>query len=328
MLPDLTRTRAADIFAAAARDVLLLVVGDVILDSTVYGNVTRISAEAPVPVVDCLRTVYAPGGAANVACGISALDGHCVLLALGGDPTDGQQLTQLLPDRLSTRFIGRSGVPRKQRIVANGQQIARLDHAPVERPTPQDAVMLGRTIKEVWPVEDAILLSDYNLGTITPELFKQLKRHGYRLLLDPHPLSAVVPVGAALLKPNRNELYRLAELRPTNAPAAEPLADTDLLTAVQRVEQRFQPEELLVTLGAQGLLVKTRTEPLQHVPALAGPPVDVCGAGDTVFATYALARAGNATPVEAAQLANVAARVVINKPGTATCLLDELMALL
>ncbi|MCX7866004.1 D-glycero-beta-D-manno-heptose-7-phosphate kinase [Limisphaera sp. VF-2] len=316
-----------------ARQLRVLVVGDVMLDRFIWGQVSRISPEAPVPVVEFERESFMPGGAANVARNWVALGGQAELFGVVGPDAEGDQLRQLLrqqgigcrglltcPDRFTSV---------KTRIVAQKQQVVRLDresNGPLEART---ARTLMQRLRQALARADAVIVADYGKGVVTDELLAQLKplcrQRGLWLSLDPKPVHALDLTGLSLLTPNRREAFELAGLRDT-VRAPQPLQDPPLLQVAQHLLQRLQPALLLITLGELGMLLCHRQQPPLHIPTVAREVFDVSGAGDTVIATFTLAIAAGASPAEAASLANHAAGIVVGKFGTATASPQELLA--
>ena len=329
--PTLSRRRARQLLHAAAQ-ARVLVVGDVILDQFVWGSVARISPEAPVPVVDFERESYMPGGAANVARNLSALHANTDLFGvIGADPAGGQLRRLLHQER-----VGCTGLLRlsqrhtsvKTRIVAQKQQVVRVDRETRDPLNDRAAARLLAAMQKALPQADAVIVGDYGKGVATDALVGDLKRlcrqHGVWLSLDPKPMNRLDLTGLSLITPNRREAFELAGLtdltRHTN-----PLADTHLLQVADTLLTRLQPAILLITLGEQGILLCQRGQRPFHIATVARDVFDVSGAGDTVIATFTLAIAAGAAPVEAAILANHAAGLVVGKIGTATVTPDELL---
>ena len=317
----------------SARRARVLVVGDVMLDQFLWGRVSRISPEAPVPVVDFERESFMPGGAANVARNLSALGGSCELFGIVGRDHSAGQLRELL----STQQVGCEGLvvnPSrhtgiKTRIVAHQQQIVRVD-----RESRGD--IDGRTVRRLLdaielrlPSADAVIVGDYGTGVVTQPLLDELKRHcrqrGVWLSVDPKPVHALNLTGLSLITPNRKEAFELGGL-PDETREADPMRDINLIRTAGRLLNELAPALLLITLGEHGMLLCRRSEKPFHIPTVAQEVFDVSGAGDTVIASFTLAIAAGASPVEAAILSNHAAGVVVGKVGTATVTPAELAA--
>lgn len=316
-----------------ARQRRILVVGDVMLDRFIWGHVSRISPEAPVPVVEFERESFMPGGAANVARNLAALGCSVELFGVVGTDAEARQLHDLLRDH----HIGCDGLLRlpgrctsvKTRIVAQKQQVVRLDRESNGPLPPPAAGRLHRRLARAVPAADAVIVADYAKGLITNELLHLIKplcrRHAVWLSLDPKPVHGLDLTGLSLLTPNRREAFELAGLRDTRH-ASNPLEDGPLQEAAARLMERFQPALLLVTLGEQGMLLCTRDGRPVHIPTVAREVFDVSGAGDTVIAAFTLAIVAGASPAEAAALANHAAGIVVGKFGTATASPEEILA--
>lgn len=309
----------------------ILVVGDLMLDRYIYGAVTRISPEAPVPVIHVQHEKAMPGGASNVATNIRALGGQVALGGLLGRDAAGRELREvLIRNGVSTEAILDQPEARtivKSRIIAERQQVCRVDW---EEPLRLDLVTLEGFCKRVaveLKKSTGAILADYGKGVLQQRVVDGVlagaRAGSLPVGLDPKNF-ALQLAGLTLATPNRKEAFAAAG-RPETAPAAEPLQDRALLEVGQLLLQKWQPQLLLVTLGAQGMLLFTAEAPPHHVPTRAREVFDVSGAGDTVIAACVLALAAGAKPVEAAEVANFAAGVVVGKLGTATCSPAELL---
>jgi D-beta-D-heptose 7-phosphate kinase/D-beta-D-heptose 1-phosphate adenosyltransferase len=325
----LSATRVRNILSAAAKT-RALVIGDVMLDHFIWGQVGRISPEAPVPVVDFDRENYIPGGAANVARNLTALQMPTELFgAVGRDPA-ARQLTTLLKEQ----HIGCDGLiadasrftSLKTRIVAHQQQVVRLDR---ETKAPLDAKATDRLLNLLeYKLNGAaaVIVGDYGKGVVSQVLLDELKqlchRRGVWLSLDPKPVHHLTLSGLSLITPNRREAFELAGI-PDETRNANPLADHNLMQTVEKLLLELKPVLLLITLGELGMLLCRTGQPPFHIPTRAKEVFDVSGAGDTVIASFTLAIAAGASPVEAA---NHAAGIVVGKVGTAIVTPDELIA--
>ncbi|HWW02630.1 MAG TPA: PfkB family carbohydrate kinase [Candidatus Acidoferrum sp.] len=311
----------------------LLVIGDVMLDQFIWGSVARISPEAPVPVVDFERESFMPGGAANVARNLTALRVPAELFGvIGRDPAAGQLKRLLATHHIGCQGIVASGTRRtcvKTRIVAHKQQVVRIDR---ETRDALDPVLTRRLLSELearLPGTAAVIIGDYGKGVVTQPLLEQLKklcrRRGIWLSVDPKPIHHLDLTGLSLITPNRKETFELAKL-PDETRNQNPLADADLLRAADKLLRELRPAVLLITLGELGMLLCERGRPPFNIPTVAQEVFDVSGAGDTVIATFTLAIAAGASPVEAALISNHAAGIVVGKIGTATVVPEELVA--
>lgn len=308
----------------AMRDVRVLVVGDLMLDRYLLGDVDRISPEAPVPVVMVAREEDTPGGAANVAANVAAIGATATLVGARGADAPGD----LLADRLAALGIRTDGVmvvpgrptTAKTRIVARGQQIARLDHE-VTTPLPDQA---SRTLADAalaaLDEADVLLLEDYDKGVLSPRLAAELIARATELevpvVVDPKHRHFFAYAGATVFKPNRREL----EVAMGHGFTGE---DRDLHDA----RARLDVAHLLLTLGADGIALVSEGSPVRRAASIAREVFDVSGAGDTVTAWLGAALGAEATIGEAAWLANLAAGVEVGKRGTATVSPAELLDL-
>jgi D-beta-D-heptose 7-phosphate kinase/D-beta-D-heptose 1-phosphate adenosyltransferase len=327
----LSAGRAREILTAAGK-ARLLVVGDVMLDQFIWGSVARISPEAPVPVVDFERESFMPGGAANVARNLTALKVPTEIFGVVGHDTAAQQLKKLLAEQ----NVGCDGLAEydsrhttvKTRIVAHKQQVVRIDRETRSGLEGKLTENLVKAIKSRLDGADAVIVGDYGKGVVTQALLNEIKalchERGIWLSLDPKPVHHLNLNSLSLITPNRKEAFELAAL-PDDTRNANPLADKNLMLVAERLLNELRPAVLLVTLGELGMLLCRRGHKPFHIPTVAQEVFDVSGAGDTVIATFSLAIAAGASPVEAAILSNYAAGIVVGKVGTATTSPEELL---
>jgi D-glycero-beta-D-manno-heptose-7-phosphate kinase len=317
---------------ARAGKTRVLVLGDVMLDHFIWGSVARISPEAPVPVLDFERESFMPGGAANVARNLTAFKVPTELFgAIGRDGAAGQ-----LKKLLAEQKIGCSGLVAnaarhtsiKTRIVAHKQQVVRIDRETRDGLDEKLTAKLLAEVKSKLPKTDAVIVGDYGKGVVTQPLVNEIKSlcraRGVWLSLDPKPVHDLNLSGLSLITPNRKEAFELADL-PDDTRNPNPLADKYLMLAAQRLLIELHPAVLLVTLGELGMLLCQRGKKPFHIPTVAQEVFDVSGAGDTVIATFTLAIAAGASPLEAAILSNHAAGIVVGKIGTAITTPEELL---
>jgi D-beta-D-heptose 7-phosphate kinase/D-beta-D-heptose 1-phosphate adenosyltransferase len=306
--------------------VRVLVIGDLMLDRYIWGDATRFSPEAPVPVIDIHRESWTAGGAGNVALNIASLGARCTVAGCIGDDEAGKRLTTALADKHIDLIAvpGAKQTIMKTRVMVQHQQLCRLD-----RESPPDAYrmtaaqaekLLTKAIKDC----DAVALSDYAKGVLTDELVAltvgQARAAGKFIALDPKPKRQLAFHGLDLITPNKGESLQLAglELPPhTPFPAAEVCA---------RLHERYATKHLVVTLGGDGMLLSSAGKILTTIPTAAREVYDVSGAGDTALAALVLALAAGAKLETAAHFANAAAGVVVGKIGTATVTPAELKA--
>jgi D-beta-D-heptose 7-phosphate kinase/D-beta-D-heptose 1-phosphate adenosyltransferase len=309
---------------AGFSDLRVLVAGDFMLDEYLWGRVERISPEAPVAVVDVERETRTLGGAGNVVNNLVALGAQVEVLGLVGDDHPAQLLRQEMA-RLGVETAGLSSEPqrrtsRKTRVMAGTQQVVRIDresHAPAG---PDFFLAARQFLQDRLPRLDAIILSDYAKGTLTPLLLQELigrgRSRGLPVVVDPKGTDYSSYAGATVITPNRKE----AELA-----AGESLACwDDLVRAGARLRENLSLDHLLITLGAEGMLLFPRQGPEIPIATRAREVFDVSGAGDTVAAVMALGLARWQDPILAATLANLAAGVVVGKVGTAPIFRAEL----
>jgi len=327
----LSVSRARQILSAAAKT-RVLVLGDVMLDQFIWGGVSRISPEAPVPVVDFERESFMPGGAANVARNLTSFNVPTELFGAIGNDDAGRNLQKLL----AGQNIGCTGLVKnsarhtsvKTRIVAHKQQVVRIDRETRDGLDAKLAGSLLAGLKAKLPRTDAVIVGDYGKGVVTQPLLNEIKSlchaRGVWLSLDPKPVHLLNLSGLSLITPNRKETFELAGL-PDETRQANPLADKNLMLAAERLLNELRPAVLLVTLGELGMLLCQRGQKPFHIPTVAQEVFDVSGAGDTVIATFTLAVAAGASPLEAAILSNHAAGIVVGKIGTATTTPEELL---
>ena len=304
----------------------ILVIGDLMLDQFIWGSVERISPEAPVPVICVERESAMPGGAANVASNVRALGGETFLLGVVGPDSDGTRLRQELQGRgLSTEYIyvdRRRPTTTKTRIIGQRQQMVRIDRERIERVTGDLLEVVVEAAREAIPRVDGVVVEDYGKGLIHPGLLKPVialaKRYKKVITVDPKEEHIHYYRGVTALTPNRKEAALAAGIPITD--------ELSLRRAAQRLLSRLRPEVLLITLGEDGMALFFRDgrKPVK-IPTMAREVFDVSGAGDTVIATFTLARAAGASFPEAAVLANTAAGVVVEKVGVATCSAEELI---
>jgi D-glycero-beta-D-manno-heptose-7-phosphate kinase len=328
----LSSARVRKILSGAGRT-RVLVIGDVMLDHFIRGSVARISPEAPVPVLDFEGESFMPGGAANVARNLTALKVPTELLGAVGRDLAARQLKGLLKDYeigcrglLSVRTRATSV---KTRVVAHKQQVVRIDRETRDGLNAALARQLLGITQSMIPNTAAVIVGDYGKGVVTQPLLDDLKgicrRHGVWLSLDPKPVHHLNLSGLSLITPNRKEAFELAglsdETRHNN-----PLADANLMRVAEQLLNELRPAVLLITLGELGMLLCRHGQKPFHIPTVAQEVFDVSGAGDTVIATFTLAIAAGASPLEAAIISNHAAGIVVGKAGTATVAPEELLA--
>ena len=315
----------------------ILVVGDLLLDRYVVGGVHRISPEAPVPVVNVRQEHHVPGGACNVAMNIAALGGTALLAGVTGDDDSGRELCEAL-QRLDvdTSLVLRDAKTStivKTRIMAEQQQICRVDwEDPFLERIADNAAWRAEVLAAIDQAT-GLVIEDYGKGVVHPNLVRPLLDRSQTLNIpsgfDPKDNHTINCAGVTVATPNRKEALHAAGIREQLTDGEQrPLGDDAVLKAGAWLMNHWQPEKLLLTLGAQGMLLFERDQVPEHVPTRAREVYDVSGAGDTVIAVCLLALAAGAGFREAAELANAAAGLVVAKLGTATCSAEELLTAL
>jgi rfaE bifunctional protein kinase chain/domain len=308
--------RFADVRSRVART-RMLVVGDVMLDRYWFGDVERISPEAPVPVVKVTRTEERPGGAANVARNAAALGAPVTLLSVTGGDEAGARLESLLAaENVRTSFHRDAALPTtvKLRVISRQQQLLRIDF----ETAPSHEVLATKLAdyERLVPESDVVVLSDYGKGGLAhiETMIAQARAAGKRVLVDPKGEDWVRYRGATIVTPNRGEFRQVAGR----------WRDEDGMTArAQALRSELELEALLVTRSEEGMTLYT-AQGAQHFPAQAREVYDVSGAGDTVIATIGVLIGAGLDLGPAVRIANRAAGVVVGKLGTATVTPDEL----
>ncbi len=315
---------------AKIKNLRVLVVGDAMLDHYVWGDATRVSPEAPVPVVRVERDSYAAGGAANVALNAAALRSEATMCGWIGDDEPGDRLTAVMREQgvnfdEAFRSANRETIC-KARIMARNQQLCRVDRELAPESYALDSSRDLNALDAPIARADAVIVSDYGKGFVDEALIERAlsKRSSSSVVvaLDPKPRRRLRHEGVDLLTPNQTEALELAGLdkeEHRTFPAERVCA---------AIHERYSPRCLAVTLGAEGMLLSEGGEVGETIPTAAREVFDVSGAGDTVVAALALALAAGASFREAAVLANAAAGVVVGKVGTATTDSEEILTYL
>ncbi len=302
----------------------VMVIGDLILDQYIWGDVSRISPEAPVPVVLVDRESFMPGGAANVASSISALGGNPVICGLVGADFWGKMLeTQLEEMRVDTCGIVSDSVRRtslKTRIVARHQQVVRVDREVLGEIDVAARKKVVNSLKENIKDLKAVIIEDYGKGLITPPLIKEVvsicRKHGVIVTVDPKENHFSYYRGVTCITPNQHEAGKAVGITINNADS--------LKAAGKKLLTKLDLEAVLITLGENGMCLFERNGRIRQIPTMAQEVFDVSGAGDTVIGTFTLALAAGAGFEEASVISNYAAGIVVGKVGVATCDRDEL----
>ncbi len=311
----------------------IVVIGDLMLDEFVWGKVGRISPEAPVPVVQVTGESFFPGGAANVARNLREFVAHTAVIGIIGADRGGRQLRTLLAEqRIDT--AGTIEDPNfqtivKTRVIAGHQQVVRVDREQICPPTAEQVALAIKKVRDLLLTVDAVIFEDYGKGFLSAELVRQIcadaRAAGKIVAADPNPRHPLDWRDATVVKPNRAEAFLAAGI-PFSDFNYSPDQDEDLIKVGAILLEKWDTELLLVTLGEQGMMLFQKGAPPHHIPTKAQQVFDVSGAGDTAIALFTLALCCDASPIEAAEIANHGSAVVVGKLGTATATADELRA--
>jgi D-beta-D-heptose 7-phosphate kinase/D-beta-D-heptose 1-phosphate adenosyltransferase len=306
------------------KDVRIMVIGDLMVDEYIWGSVSRISPEAPVPVVSVTSESLRLGGAGNVVNNIQALGGKVWLGGVVGNDEMGRKVTNDLrkmnvetqgviveADRITTV---------KTRIVAHHQQVVRYDREVVQAIQPENVKQILRLLEERLDELDAVLISDYGKGVICAPLMERVRsltlRAGKILAVDPKVKNIPLFQQVTIITPNHYEAAEAAGRWIQN--------EEDLLAVGRTLLERLQAKSVLITRGERGMTLFQEGGEVTHIPTVAKEVFDVTGAGDTVISVLTLAMAAGASAKEAAMLSNYAAGIVVGEVGTATLKASEL----
>ncbi len=303
----------------------VLVVGDAMLDRYVYGSVTRISQEAPIPIMTVEREVAMPGGAGNVVRNLTAMGAAVAFVSVVGDDQAGSDLTGLIGGHANVEpwllVQGGRETTVKTRYIAQGQQLLRADREVTAQIHPKLAERMLRITRDAMVATSATVISDYGKGVMTAEVTAEIiaaaRQSGRPVIVDPKGGDYARYAGADLIKPNRRELAEATGLDVSDTAA--------VVRAAEALRDRHGFATVLVTRGEDGMTLLS-AEGVQHFPAEAAEVFDVSGAGDTVAATLAAGMAAGIRLPIAVRLANIAAGVVVGKVGTAVARESDLVA--
>ncbi len=302
----------------------ILVIGDLILDQFIWGDVSRISPEAPVPVVHVQRESFMPGGAANVACSIRDLNGAAAITGTIGNDLWGRTLKKYLKRKSDVKgVIADSGrdTTLKTRIVARHQQVVRVDRehiSPLSKKTAEKVISYVR--KNVKSFK-AIIIEDYGKGVISPYLIKAIlsiaKKRKLIITVDPKEEHFSYYKGVTCITPNQFEAEKAAQMKIIDAKSLD--------AAGKKLLRKLNLNAVLITRGEAGMALFVKGKKPVHIPTRAQEVFDVSGAGDTVIGAFTLALASGASFNEAAHISNYAAGVVVGKLGVGSCSQKELI---
>ena len=307
------------------KDKKILVLGDLILDEFLWGDVSRISPEAPVPVVWVKNESFMPGGASNVANNLSSLGAKAYLVGVVGN--DGR--AAILKGELEHRGVNTEGIIAdsqrptvlKTRVIAHQQQVVRIDKEKIDPIKDSVAKKIYSFIESIIDEIDAVIIEDYGKGLITPKLLASViplaKKKKKIIAVDPKEEHFTYYKGVTLLTPNIHEASRAAGFEIKDK-ATLKKAGTELL-------KKFNAQIILITLGEDGMMVFEKGKSAKKIDTVAQEVFDVSGAGDTVVSAYALSLVSGANSIQAAHIANCAAGIVVGKVGIAVVTEDELI---
>ncbi|MBI2541631.1 D-glycero-beta-D-manno-heptose-7-phosphate kinase [Candidatus Woesearchaeota archaeon] len=301
----------------------ILVIGDIMLDKYIWGDVSRISPEAPVQVVHVQKETYAPGGASNVASNVAALNGKSFMVGIAGN----DEAKRTLLNELKGMGINTEGIftdndkptTQKVRIVGKSQQLLRVDYEKKEHVHKDIEESLMNFLKKIIADIDVVVISDYAKGVITPAICDFLvqisKKHSKAVIVDPKPKHLNLYSNVTLITPNNSEAGEMADIEDGSESAVLETGNKLL---------KYLNTNVLITRGEKGMSLFEMGGKITHIPAKAREVYSLIGAGDTVVATLALALASGAALEEAAVLANIAAGIKVGKIGTASVSIEEL----
>ena len=305
-------------------DLNIMVFGDVMLDEYIWGQVSRMSPEAPVPVVEVERTSYLPGGAANVAVNIASLGGKVILVGVIGADEAGEKLHELLRLRnintAGLRVAPERPTSRKTRVIAQNQQLLRMDQE--HRSSIAGALLseVEECILDTLGQVDTLLISDYAKGVAASDLLAQVistaQNLGKATVVDPKGRSFAKYRGATVITPNKHEALIAGGTEDH---------EQSLDEVGQRLLRQVACQAVLITQGEEGMSLFEGNQPTLHLPTAAREVYDVTGAGDTVAAVFTLALGAGAALADCARIANEAAGIVVGRLGTATLTYTELV---
>ncbi|HNQ81421.1 MAG: D-glycero-beta-D-manno-heptose-7-phosphate kinase [Acidobacteriota bacterium] len=298
----------------------VLVLGDLMLDKYIWGSVSRISPEAPVPVVEVQRSTTALGGAGNVAHNLEALKAAPLLVGVVGDDEEGQWIKKHVPDGRGIFLDPERPTTVKTRIIAQHQQVVRVDQ---EKKQAIPVGMEDRIVRLIKKEKYAgIIISDYCKGIVTRQMMTRVLAHATEaripVFVDPKVENFSLFSPVTLITPNHHEAERVVR--------HSCRTDEEVEQAGREIMEMISCLYLILKRSEQGMSIFERGKKPVHIPTIAREVFDVTGAGDTVIATAALAMLGGLSIREAAVMANAAAGVVVGKIGTATCAPEELLA--
>ncbi len=305
----------------------ILVVGDTMVDRFVWGKVSRISPEAPVPVVEVTKETQTLGGAGNVANNITSLGAKAYIITVIGDDLDGLCMKEMLESKnINTDYVivdKQRPTTLKTRIVASNQQVVRVDKEIKGYFSGKTEVAILKNIDAVMKKVDGVIISDYAKGIVTDKVLKKIitlaKNKKIPVTVDPKVENFKKYKHITCMTPNTKEA-----IEGMNAQHQGIKSDDDIAKLGKKILKLLESQSVLITRGEKGMTIIEKNK-VTHIPTRAKEVYDVTGAGDTVIATMTLALAAKRKLVEAAEIANFAAGIVVGKVGTATVTVDEIV---
>ena len=301
----------------------ILVIGDIMLDKYIWGDVSRISPEAPVQVVNVLKETYEAGGAANVANNIAALSGNAFMVGIAGS----DEAKNILLEELRKKNVNTDGIftdkdkptTQKIRIIGKSQQLLRVDYENNEHVHKNiEASIMGFLEKNI-NYADVVVISDYAKGVVTQEISKKIleisKKHNKPVIVDPKPKHKDFYSDATLITPNNSEASEMAGIED---------GSDERIGEIGKKLMKSLNTNVLITRGEKGMSLFEKDSKVIHIPAKAKEVYSLIGAGDTVVATIAMAIASGSDLREAAVLSNIAAGIKVGKIGTASVSIEEI----
>ena len=312
------------------KNVNILVIGDIMLDRFIWGNVERISPEAPVPVVKVTRESYMAGGAANVAANIASLGGRSTIIGVTGQDQTGDTLLDILKEKnINTDQIirddkNKEGKPRntivKTRVIAHSQQVVRVDREDQFELSNKSNEKIINFVKKNIDKFDVVVIEDYGKGVINKNILEAIipfiKKHNKFIIVDPKEEHFSLYKGVSAITPNHHEAGRAVGKKITDFET--------LLYAGNKLLEMLECDGVLITRGEKGMSIFEKGREPHHIPTIAQEIFDVSGAGDTVAATFSLALGAGLNMKQSTFLSNIAGGVVVGKIGVATINTREL----
>jgi rfaE bifunctional protein kinase chain/domain len=315
----ITKQRASEIISEFDKK-KILVIGDLILDRYLWGEVERISPEAPVPVVDVKKETVNLGGACNVAWNVSYLGAKADIVGVIGIDENGKMLKKMLEEKGITPILiedPERPTTEKTRIIAVSQQLLRIDRESKERLSTKIKDFILEKIKNILPVYDAVIISDYGKGVIFKELVQTVVSLKKPVFVDPKPSNFKFYQNITIMTPNKKEAYECVKAEKTES----------LEEVGKQIMEKLKLSQLLITLGSEGMAL-FEGEKIIKIPAKAKKVFDVTGAGDTVISVLTVSKVSGASWEEAATLANYAGGWVVGEIGTVAIDKETLLSLI